>query len=241
MNQKQYQLSDLIRLMQRLRDPDYGCPWDIEQDYKSITASTIEEVYEVVDAIDRGDTRALKEELGDLLFQIIFYCQLASEEDTAEQKFDTNDIVHNLTAKLIRRHPHVFFDGTLDSPPAEKTLQSEQQVKRQWERIKQQERDEKGKVGLFDDVPVALPALNRAAKIQKRAATVGFDWDDITPVFDKLNEEIDELKQAKLEGDKNKIAEEVGDILFTAVNIARKADVSQSRRCVTLRQSLNID
>ena len=233
LNKPLFSIADMQYLMARLRDPEAGCPWDLEQDYRSITPSTIEEAYEVVDAIDRQDHQALKEELGDLLFQVIFYCQLASEEKNESHRFTFEDIVSTLVEKLLRRHPHVFPDGTLQSSfkdmglgDTETQIKNSQNVKAQWEQIKQQERSEKGEQGLFDDIPAALPALNRAGKLQKRAANVGFDWDDYAPVIDKLQEEITELKEAVAKQDQDNIHEEIGDILFTCVNLSRKLKVN---------------
>ena len=156
-----YTLDDLKYLMSRLRDPHNGCPWDLKQNYQSITAHTLEEVYEVVDDIDRNDLTHLSEELGDLLFQIIFYCQLAEEEN----QFTFDQIVSKITSKLVRRHPHVFPDGTLNSMASESV--EPQAVKNNWQAIKQQERHAKGEHKILDDVPLALPALTRAAKLQK--------------------------------------------------------------------------
>lgn len=214
-NQPQYQLQDLLYLMARLRDPETGCPWDVKQDYKSIAPSTLEEAYEVVDAIEREDFVHLQEELGDLLFQVIFYSQLAQEQ----KRFDFAGIVQGLTAKLVRRHPHVFPDGDLRAQ--HKLDMTEKAVKQNWESLKQQEREAKGKVGILDDVPLGLPALSRAQKLQKRAAQVGFNWSDVDGVFDKLTEETEELREALASGDRDAQKEELGDMLFTLVNLAR--------------------
>ncbi|MFT6201252.1 MAG: ATP diphosphatase, partial [Candidatus Endobugula sp.] len=188
-------INELLTLMARLREPVYGCPWDQVQTYSSIAPSTLEEAYEVVDAIEQGDKQQLKEELGDLLFQVIFYSQLAKEE----QAFTFDEIVTELTAKLIRRHPHVFPDGTLASrisfSASNSALHAERQaaeqaIKQEWEKTKQRERDAKGYTSVMDDVPVALASLVRATKLQKRAASVGFDWSNIDSVYVKLTEEI---------------------------------------------------
>lgn len=224
MPEKKYTLDDLLLLMRKLRDPNTGCPWDIKQTYKSITPCTIEEAYEVVDAIDKEDYPHLKEELGDLLFQVIFYSQLGKEDNY----FDFSDVVNNLTEKLVRRHPHVFPSGDLFEDPARSMLVlSDEEIKNKWEKIKQQERGEKGKVGILDDVPIGLPGLTRAAKLQKRAAKVGFDWKNTDQVFAKLREEIDELEY-ELKKDETSEASlaELGDVFFSCVNIARflKAD-----------------
>lgn len=217
MTQTTYHLEDLMYLMQRLREPETGCPWDLKQDYQSITPSTIEEAYEVVDAIERGDLDHLKEELGDLLFQVIFYSQLADED----KRFTFHDVVHVITEKLVRRHPHVFPDGTLRSRRAPGEALDDTQIKASWENIKQNERSEKGNAGVFDDVPKALPALTRAAKLQKRAAKLGFDWPEAGPVLDKLDEELQELRDAFASGSESDIAGELGDLMFTCVNLSR--------------------
>ncbi len=218
-----YTLDDLKYLMSRLRDPHNGCPWDIKQTYQSITPHTLEEVYEVVDAIDRNDLTHLSEELGDLLFQIIFYCQLAEEEN----QFTFDQIVSKITSKLVRRHPHVFPDGTLNSMASESV--DPQAVKDNWQAIKQQERHAKGEHKILDDVPLALPALTRAAKLQKRAASVGFDWADVAPVIDKVKEELQELQQEIASADKKRIEEELGDLLFSCVNLARHCSIDPER------------
>lgn len=211
----QYSLEDLCYLMERLRDPKTGCPWDIKQNFLSITPSTIEEAYEVVDAIEKGDRKAICEELGDLLFQVIFYSQLAKEEGA----FDLPRVVDQLTAKLIRRHPHVFPDGSLNS--VRESALDEQTIKQQWETIKAQERKNKGQQGVFEDIPEGLPASTRALKIQKRAAARTFDWDGYAPVFEKLQEEIAELHEAVEANNAAAVQDELGDVLFTVMNLAR--------------------
>ena len=214
-----YTLEDLLHLMARLRDPQYGCPWDLKQNYASIVPHTIEEAYEVADTIERGDFEHLQGELGDLLFQVVYYSQLAREEG----RFEFDGVVDAITRKLIRRHPHVFPTGELYAPLDTPSL-SEAQVKSRWEEIKAEERAEKSgpeQLSLLDDVPATLPALSRAAKLQKRAATVGFDWPDALPVLDKVREELDEVLQAMAEGDAQALEDEVGDLLFAAVNLAR--------------------
>lgn len=223
----QYTIDDLLYLMARLRDPESGCPWDIKQDYSSIAPSTLEEAYEVVDAIEKQDFVHLKEELGDLLFQVIFYSQLGKEED----RFEFAGVVSDLVAKLIRRHPHVFPGGTLQSRIDNRhTLSGD--VKARWEAIKQQEREAKGAQGLLADIPLNLPALSRAAKLQKRAASVGFDWDDIYGPIAKVREELLEVEAELDSGDRQALEEEIGDLLFAAVNIARymKIDPEQALR-----------
>lgn len=211
-----YSIDDLLYLMARLRDPETGCPWDLIQDYASIAPSTLEEAYEVVDTIERGDLGHLREELGDLLFQVIFYSQLAREE----QRFDFSEVVSELVAKLVRRHPHVFPDGSLQSR-VKGQEQMPAEVKQRWEAIKQQERADKGIAGLLDDVPLDLPALSRAAKLQKRAAGVGFNWSDVQGPIAKVREELAEVEQALAAEDEDALAEELGDLLFSVVNISR--------------------
>lgn len=214
-----YTLDDLLNLMARLRDPTHGCPWDLKQDYASIVAHTLEEAYEVADTIERGDFAHLQGELGDLLFQVVYYSQLAREEG----RFEFAGVVDAITRKLIRRHPHVFPAGDLYAPVDTPSL-SEAEVKQRWEEIKAAERAEKSvpeQLSLLDDVPTALPALSRSAKLQKRAAQVGFDWPDALPVLDKVREELDEVLQAMADGDPQALEDEVGDLLFAAVNLAR--------------------
>ena len=223
----QYSIDDLLYLMTRLRDPEAGCPWDIKQDYTSIAPSTLEEAYEVVDAIEKQDFVHLKEELGDLLFQVIFYSQLGKEEE----RFEFSGVVSDLVAKLVRRHPHVFPDGTLQSRVDNRhTLPGD--VKARWETIKQQEREAKGVNGLLTDVPLNLPALSRAAKLQKRAASVGFDWDNVDGPIAKVREELVEVEAELRSGNHQALEEELGDLLFAAVNIARymKIDPEQALR-----------
>ena len=212
-----YDLNDLIYLMQRLRDPQDGCPWDLEQSYETIVPSTIEEAYEVADAIEQGDITSLREELGDLLFQTVFYSQLASEEG----HFSLPEVISELVEKLVRRHPHVFPEGTLNSRKGD-NLNSSGAVLQQWEDIKSEERSDKGHTSILDDVPRAFPALLRAQKLQKRAARVGFDWNEASEVFAKFEEELDEIKQAVSSGSKDQTEEELGDLLFTCVNLVRK-------------------
>ncbi|SIS91573.1 nucleoside triphosphate pyrophosphohydrolase [Neptunomonas antarctica] len=215
-----YVLSDLIYLMGRLRDPEYGCPWDLQQDFSTIVPHTLEEAYEVADTIERKDWAHLEDELGDLLFQVIFYSQLGKEQSL----FEFNSIVNQLVTKLIRRHPHVFPDGKLSTPPGEAVL-SEAEVSANWEIIKQQERAGKKKTGILDDVPRGLPALSRADKLQKRASQVGFDWNDPLLVLDKMEEEIAELREAIEQGNQAAILDEMGDVIFTQVNLARHLGV----------------
>ncbi len=228
-NQKtEYGIEDLRYLMRRLRDPKSGCPWDLKQNFQSLTSHTIEEAYEVVDAIEQDDMSHLSEELGDLLFQIIFYSQLAEEQS----QFSFDDIITTITQKLIRRHPHVFPEGTIESSRVSLADEEIVEIKRVWEEIKRQERTDKGVGKTLDDIPLALPALNRALKLQKRAANVGFDWSDIKPVIEKINEEVIELEVEIKRGDKVRMADELGDLLFSCVNLARhlKLDPETSLR-----------
>lgn len=219
-----YQLPDLLHLMARLRDPQHGCPWDLQQNYASIVPHTLEEAYEVADAIESGDFDHLPGELGDLLFQVVYYSQLAKEEG----RFEFATVVDAITRKLVRRHPHVFPDGDLYGSPELPRL-DETAIKQRWEEIKAEERAEKAaapeQLSLLDDVPAALPALSRAAKLQKRAAQVGFDWPEALPVVDKVREELDEVLVAMSENDAEAIAEELGDLLFVVVNLARHLKV----------------
>lgn len=212
-----YQLQDLLEIMSRLRDPATGCSWDLQQNYRSIASSTIEEAYEVVDAIEQEDYRHLREELGDLLFQVIFYSQLAKEEE----RFKFEDVVSELSAKLVRRHPHVFPAGTLESRRDPGVPLDEKAIAKAWEAIKEEERVAKGAGGVLDDVPQALPAMTRAAKLQKRASRCGFDWPDTDGVFSQVDEELRELQEAVADADTDAVAEEAGDLLFSIVNLVR--------------------
>ncbi len=214
-SKQQYKVADLLRVMQRLRDPETGCPWDVRQDFHTIVASTLEECYELAQAIEHEDYRHVAEELGDVLFQVVFYAQMGSERDL----FDFHDIVNTLVEKLVRRHPHVFADGEIEGVVDQRT--SVEAVKESWEAIKQSERDAKAQRGVLADVPRALPALPRAQKLQKRAARVNFDWPGESAVLDKLEEEIAELRAAMSKADVAGVEEEMGDVLFTCVNLAR--------------------
>ena len=201
--------------MADLRNPEGGCPWDLKQDYHSIVPFTIEEVYEVADAIERQDYSDLRDELGDLLFQVVFYAQLASEDGY----FDLDDVIVSICEKLERRHPHVF---------KQQSKKTEEQVAMTWENIKAQERQSKSKdssISLVDDIPRVLPELKRANKIQSRVAKHGFDWPDVSQVWQKLEEESLEIKQAVEAGDQQHIEEELGDLLFVCVNLARHYQV----------------
>jgi MazG family protein len=206
-------LERLLALMGSLRDRDFGCPWDVEQDFASIAPYTIEEAYEVADAIDRGDIEDLRDELGDLLFQVVFHSQIAKEGG----HFVFDDVARAITDKMIRRHPHVFAEDESRTAAAQTVA---------WEDQKARERAQKGRSqSLLDDVPVALPALKRAGKLTKRAARVGFDWPDAERVFEKFEEEARELRAAIAAGDQENIAEELGDLLFVCANLARKLGV----------------
>lgn len=211
-----YNLDDLLYLMSRLRDPVDGCPWDIKQDFSTIVPHTLEEAYELVDAIAQNDKQHIKEELGDVLFQVIFYTQIAKEQGD----FGFSDVVSQLVDKLIRRHPHVFPDGELQ---ARFGAQSDDiaAIKQNWEVIKSQERVGKQQGSALDDVPLSLPAMTRAIKLQKRAANTGFDWPNIDGVLAKLHEELDELQQARDQQDSEAITAEFGDVLFSLGNLAR--------------------
>ncbi len=212
----------LLDIMAQLRDPQQGCPWDLKQTYKTIVPHTIEETYEVADAIERHDYAALCDELGDLLFQIVFYAQIAREE----QRFAFDDVVNAICDKLERRHPHVFGEHKFDSV--------EQQTAH-WEELKKQERTHQQQANSeLDGIARSLPALSLARKLQSRAARVGFDWPDAQGVFDKLAEEINELKQAW--HDPAMRADELGDLLFTCVNLSRHADEDPE---AVLRQANN--
>ena len=226
-------LDDLLSLMSVLRDREQGCPWDIQQDWDSIVPHTLEEAYEVADAIERRAFDELPGELGDLLFQVVYYAQFGAEE----QRFDFHDIVDTLTAKMLRRHPHVFPDGTLASrrPPGVSADEVKtQQVNSRWEALKADERAERATdaPSVLDDVPSALPALSRAAKLSKRAARVGFDWPDTEGVLAKIREELDEVEEALAAGDRLHAQDEVGDLLFAVTNLARTlgADPEQCLR-----------
>ncbi|MHB1958934.1 MAG: nucleoside triphosphate pyrophosphohydrolase [Acidobacteriaceae bacterium] len=204
-----------VAIMARLRAPG-GCPWDREQTFDSIRRYTLEETYEVLDAIERKDWAGLKDELGDLFLQVLFYAEMAQEA----KFFTLQDVMDNLSEKLVRRHPHVFAnrDGVGTSA----------QVLQNWEEIKRSERasaPNADEASMLDQVPRSLPALMEASKLGSKAASIGFDWTDAAPVFDKLHEELDELRQAIASGEKKAQEEELGDVLFTVVNLARKLGV----------------
>jgi MazG family protein len=202
---------DLVRLMTRLRGPD-GCPWDRKQTLPDLKAYVIEESYEVVDAIDQGDRAALAEELGDLLLQAVFIAEMTREEGS----FDIYDSITAIHDKLVRRHPHVFGDVVANDA---------EQVLVNWEKLKQDERKAENK-SVLSGVPQAMPALLKASRLTEKAARVGFDWRRTEDVFDKIDEETAELREAVAEGDAEHIHEEIGDLLFTIANIARKVNVN---------------
>jgi ATP diphosphatase len=221
-------LSQLLAIMQNLRDPTHGCDWDRKQTLQSLTAYTLEEVYEVIDAIERGDFVQLRDELGDLLFQVVFYAQIANEEG----HFDFGDVAQAIAAKLLHRHPHVFPDGTVQSFGSATLALDAETVAIRWEQIKNRERELKaartptGAVpSVLDDVPGTLPAMERGRKLQKRAASLGFDWQEPMPVLAKLREEIAELEAEMLRNDKAAMQAEFGDVLFSCVNLARHLDI----------------
>lgn len=209
-------IESLLQIMAKLRDPDGGCPWDLEQNFATIAPYTIEEAYEVADAIELGDMSELRDELGDLLLQVVFHAQMAKEA----KEFQFEDVVRAICEKMIRRHPHVFGDEKARAAGT---------VSTRWEEIKAEEKAAKGKSkgrSLLDDVPMALPALTRALKLQKRAATVGFDWPSTANVLDKLNEEMLELSHELAKGgDKDRLEDEFGDILFVYANLARHLEI----------------
>jgi MazG family protein len=211
------QIERLLGIMRSLRDPEKGCPWDIRQDFASIAPYTIEEAYEVADAIEREDIMALRDELGDLLFQVVFHAQMADEQG----RFGFGDVVESICDKLVRRHPHVFGDVRVDD---------EAELHRAWEEHKKDERKRKQapeeSQGILSGIASTLPALQWSAKLQKRAAHHGFDWSSIEPVFDKIHEEIEELKAEIARSDNSvRINEEMGDVLFACVNLARHCHV----------------
>jgi ATP diphosphatase len=202
----------LLEIMAKLRDPEGGCPWDLEQSFATIAPYTIEEAYEVADAIARGSMNDLADELGDLLFQVVFHAQMAKEL----KSFDFDDVVEAIAAKMIRRHPHVFGEASARTA-AEQTAE--------WEVVKARERAARQSVSALDGVALGLPALTRATKLSKRAARVGFVWPSIDQVFEKLKEEIAELEAEVAAGDVEKARQELGDVLFVCANIARELDV----------------
>jgi ATP diphosphatase len=205
-------MNQLLQIMARLRDPETGCPWDAEQDFSSIAPYTIEEAYEVADAIERRDMDDLRDELGDLLLQVVFHAQMAREESL----FGFDDVVESVCDKLVRRHPHVFGEERIEGAAAHKQT---------WEKVKARERREKGHESVLDDVPRGMGELQRAVKLQKRAAIVGFDWSDPGPVLDKFEEETAEIREAMQSQNADAIEDEVGDLLFVVTNLARQLKI----------------
>lgn len=203
----------LLAIMRALREPDTGCPWDIAQDFATIAPYTIEEAYEVADAIEREAWEELKGELGDLLFQSVFHAQMAEERGL----FSFSEVADAMSDKMVARHPHVFGDQSRDKSPEQQT--------RDWEAIKAEERAAKARGGVLEDVALGLPALMRAEKLQKRAARVGFDWPEIGQVVEKIAEEAGELAEARDSLSQTEIAEEMGDLLFVVTNLARHLKV----------------
>ncbi len=220
---KSSKMNELLLIMEKLRTPETGCPWDLKQNFKSIAAYTIEEAYEVVDAIEREDTDDLKDELGDLLLQVVFHARMAEEAGL----FNFDDVANAVSEKMIRRHPHVFGDE------ANKTADD---VKNSWEEIKAEEKRAKTEdetTSLLDDIPNPLPGMSRAVKLQKRAARIGFDWPDMQQVFDKLDEELGELRaEIDQNGSSERQLDEMGDVMFVIANLARhlKIDPEQAAR-----------
>ena len=214
-----YDIADLKRLMQRLRDPETGCPWDLKQTYQSIAPFTLEECLELIDAIEQGDLEHVEEELGDLLFQVIFYSQLGKEDGL----FDFESVVSGITAKLLRRHPHVFKDGELEGVITDRA--SVEQIKSNWEAEKASERAARSQRSAMDDVPATLSSLARAQKLQKRASSVGYDFPSADSVLPSLASELSELAEAREIHAQEEIENELGDVLFTVVNLARHLKV----------------
>ena len=208
------QMDRLLAIMRALRDPDTGCPWDIEQTFKTIAPYTIEEAYEVADAIERGDMDDLRGELGDLLFQSVFHAQMAQDAGA----FTFADVARTMSDKMVARHPHVFGDESRDKSADQQTAD--------WEKIKAEERSKRDEGRTLDGVAIGLPALLRALKLQKRAARVGFDWPDVKFVIDKIAEEAGEVVEARDTLSHDELTEEVGDLLFVMANLARHLDVN---------------
>ena len=211
-------IEKLINIMKELRDPKKGCPWDLEQDFSSIAPYTIEEAYEVADAIQRDDMGDLKEELGDLLFQVVFHSQMAEEQ----KAFSISDVVDGIVDKMIRRHPHVFGDDQIENAS---------QQTQAWEEFKAAERQQKNiasseEPSVMDGVPVALPSLTQAVKLQKRAARVGFDWTSYSQIVDKIKEELDELThEIDSSATRERVVDEMGDLFFAVSNLARHLEI----------------
>ncbi|MEQ4778953.1 nucleoside triphosphate pyrophosphohydrolase [Providencia huaxiensis] len=224
MSQEKPEIERLLSIMAQLRDPQAGCPWDKVQTFKTIAPYTLEETYEVLDAIEREDFNDLKGELGDLLFQVVFYAQMANEKSL----FDFNDICQAVSDKLEHRHPHIFDTNN--------TLSSSEVIEG-WEKRKAKERAEKSQFSVLDDIPNSLPALMKAYKIQKRCASVGFDWDTLGPVLGKVHEELEEVMEeaTQVVVDQARLEEEIGDLLFATVNLSRhlghKPEIALQKAC----------
>ncbi|MEN3396808.1 nucleoside triphosphate pyrophosphohydrolase [Brucella melitensis] len=228
-------INRLLEIMAALRNPETGCPWDIEQNFRTIAPYTLEETYEVLDAIERDDMDDLREELGDLLLQVVFHARMAEEQGY----FAFGDVVEAITHKMIRRHPHVFGDAQ---------ARSAGMAKGSWNRIKAEEKAERaerraklglesiGKTGFLDDIPNAFPALLRALKLQQKAAKVGFDWSEAAPILDKIAEETAELKEAMAASDKAEIEEEYGDLLFAMVNLGRHLEIDAETALISANE-----
>jgi len=210
--ERKHDMDGLLDIMSRLRDPESGCPWDLKQDFSSIAPYTIEEAYEVADAIERSDYEHLREELGDLLLQVVFHAQMADEAGL----FHFGDVVEAISDKLVHRHPGVFTDAEIAT--AEEQLAS-------WDRIKSEERKRKGQHSLMDGVPRGMAELQRAVKLQKRAGDTGFEWPSAERVLDRFEEEIEELRNAMQTGGAAEVEDELGDLLFLAANLARQAKI----------------
>ena len=226
MKDKTYGITELQRLMERLRDPDTGCPWDLKQTYQSIAPFTLEECLELIDALEQNDFDHVEEELGDLLFQVIFYAQLGKEEG----RFDFDTVVSRITTKLLRRHPHVFKDGDLEGVITDRA--SITSIKTNWEAEKAAERAARSQQSAMDDIPMTLSALARAQKLQKRGASLGYDFSSSDGVLSRLDDDLNELFRAFEIHDPEEIENELGDVLFTVVNLARhlKVDAEASLR-----------
>jgi len=213
-------MEKLLNVMKELRNPDTGCPWDLEQTFSSVAPYTIEEAYEVAEAIHKGDTDELQEELGDLLFQVVFHAQMADEQGL----FNFYDVVNSITEKMLRRHPHVFGDAEV------KDAWEQTQA---WEKHKHKERQQKlekqpdvRNLSVLDGVPMALPAVTRAVKLQRRAARVGFDWSSVPPIFEKIEEELEEVKrEIEQQAEHQRIEDEIGDLFFAVTNLARHLEI----------------
>lgn len=224
MRSTESQIEWLLEIMAKLRDPQTGCPWDTQQTFKTIAPYTLEETYEVIDAIEREDFDDLKGELGDLLFQVVFYAQMAKEQS----RFDFDEICQAVSDKLERRHPHIF--DAENNPDGNVAITG-------WEKRKADERAQKAQFSVLDDIPSALPALMKAYKIQKRCASVGFDWDTLGPVVDKVHEELDEVMEeaTQVVVDEERLEEEIGDLLFATVNLSRhlghKPEMALNKAC----------